>query len=136
VRPRCWNTWVVIPIISNRRLRKLENGQVSFAWKDYRVKAPGQQIQMMTVAAEEFIRRFLEHSLPTGLQRIRYYGWLANCHRAAMLELCRQLLASPSSALLPQIPAAAPERQPRQCPLCGRALVRMALLPCRRLDTS
>jgi hypothetical protein len=122
--------------ISNRRLQTLEHGQVSFEWKDYRVKDPSQQIQTMTLSAEEFIRRFLEHSLPTGLQRIRYYGFLANCHRAAMLELCRQLLATPSSALLPDLPAAITEPQPRQCPLCGRILVRMAIPPCRPLDTS
>jgi hypothetical protein len=122
--------------ISNRRLQKLENGQVSFEWKDYRVKEPAQQIQTMTVAAEEFIRRFLQHSVPTGLQRIRYYGFLANCHRTAMLELCRQLLATPSSALLPNLPAAIAEAQPRSCPLCGRILVRMAIPPCRPLDTS
>ena len=122
--------------ISNRRLQKLEDGQVSFEWKDYREKAPSQQIKTMTVAAEEFIRRFLQHSLPTGLQRIRYYGWLANCHRAAMLELCRQWLATPSSALRPQFPAAPAKPEPRQCPLCGRILVRMVIQPCRALDSS
>jgi hypothetical protein len=84
--------------ISNRRLLALENGHVSFDWKDYR---DGQQ-KVMTVAADEFIRRFLQHALPTGFQRIRYYGFLANCHRAAKLELCRRLLATAISALLPQ----------------------------------
>ncbi len=60
----------------------------------------------MTLSAEEFIRRFLLHSLPPGFQRIRYYGSLANCHRASKLSLCRQLLAFPAAAdLLPQ-PAA------------------------------
>ena len=54
-------------------------------WKDYR---DGQH-KVMTLAAEEFIRRFLQHSLPSGFQRIRYYGFLANCDRAAKLELCR-----------------------------------------------
>src|SRR6185437_10263956 len=53
--------------ISNQRLLKLENDQVSFQWKDYR----DQTHKVMTVAAEEFIRLFLQHSLPTGLQRIR-----------------------------------------------------------------
>jgi hypothetical protein len=122
--------------ISNRRLVKLENGQVSFEWKDYREKQVDQQIKVMTVPAAEFIRRFLQHSVPTGFQRIRYYGFLANCHRAVRLELCRQLLATPSSALLPQLPVMLVEPQPPQCPLCGRTLARMVIPPCPRLDSS
>lgn len=122
--------------ISNRRLVKLEQGRVSFQWKDYRVQPPDQQIQVMTVSAEEFIRRFLQHSLPTGFQRIRYYGFLANCHRTALVERCRQLLAAPSSALLPQLPVAPAQRQPRQCPRCGRILARILLGPGWGLDSS
>jgi hypothetical protein len=57
---------------------------------------------VMTVPAEEFIRLFLQHSLPSGFQRIRYYGFLANCHRAKQLALCRSLLATPYSDLLPR----------------------------------
>jgi hypothetical protein len=53
--------------ISNRRLLALENGHVSFAWKDYRDSG---QDKVMTVTAEEFIRRFLQHALPPGFQRI------------------------------------------------------------------
>jgi hypothetical protein len=60
--------------ISNRRLLKLEDGQVSFQWKDYH---GGQQQKVMAVSAEEFTRRFLQHTLPPGYQRIRYYGFLA-----------------------------------------------------------
>ena len=85
--------------ISNRRLLALQDGQVSFQWKDYR---DGQQQKVMTVSAEEFIRRFLQHALPPGFQRIRYYGFLANCHRAEKLDLCRRLLATGCSDLLPQ----------------------------------
>ena len=87
--------------ISNRRLLTLEDGQVSFEWKDYR---DGQRQKVMTVSAEEFIRLFLQHTLPPGFKRIRYYGFLANCHRARKLHLCRQLLAVParnSSRVLP-----------------------------------
>jgi len=54
--------------ISNRRLLALENGQVSFAWKDYR---DGGKDKVMTVSAEEFIRRFLQHALPPGFQPLR-----------------------------------------------------------------
>lgn len=108
--------------ISNRRLLTLEQGQVSFAWKDYRDRQQPQKV--MTVSAEEFIRRFLQHSLPPGFQRIRYYGLLANCHRAEKLALCRRLLATPRSALLPQptdcriFGAALIASQPRLCPKC------------------
>ena len=122
--------------ISNRRLLKLQQGQVSFEWKDYRANSPDQQSKVMTLAAEEFIRRFLQHSLPSGLQRIRYYGFLANCHRSTRLKLCRQLLANPSSALLPHVPLVPSEPQPRSCPLCGQVLVRTAFWPARKLDSS
>src|ERR1039457_5929888 len=76
--------------ISNQRLQKLEDAQVTFEWKDYR----DTQLKPMTLSADEFIRRFLLHALPPGFQRIRYYGFLANCHRAARLKVCRRLLAT------------------------------------------
>jgi len=108
--------------ISNRRLLGLTDGQVTFQWKDYR--EPQQPQKTMTLTAEEFIRRFLQHSLPPGFQRIRYYGFLANCHRQAKLQLCRQLLASPSVDLLPQRPSYSDYLvrfallDPRRCPQC------------------
>src|SRR5450755_29527 len=109
--------------ISNRRLLALQDGQVSFAWKDYRDQQQPQKV--MTVSAEEFIRRFLQHSLPPGFQRIRYFGFLANCHRTDKLVLCRQLLATPCSQWLPQptacrnYHAALIAGNPRLCPRCG-----------------
>jgi hypothetical protein len=120
--------------ISNRRLLALEHGQVSFQWKDYRDAR--QQQKVMTVPAEEFIRRFLQHALPSGLQRIRYYGFLANCHRAGRLDLCRQLLATPCSGLLPR-PAAVRDfyaaiagHNLRLCPHCGIGILsRILVLP-------
>jgi hypothetical protein len=108
--------------ISNRRLRALQQGQVSLEWKDYRHQ---QRLQVMTVSAEEFIRRFLQHTLPPGFQRIRYYGLLANCHRAGKLDLCRRLLATPCSPLLARpadyrdFYAALTGRNLRLCPQCG-----------------
>jgi len=75
--------------ISNNRLVNCENGQVSFRWKDYR---QGNRVGIMTLEATEFIRRFLLHVLPDGFQRIRYFGWMGNRHRAAKLALCRELL--------------------------------------------
>lgn len=75
--------------ISNNRLVDIEEGQVRFRWKDYRAES---QPKTMTLAATEFIRRFLLHVLPGGFQRIRYYGLLGNRHRAEKLAHCRQLL--------------------------------------------
>jgi hypothetical protein len=51
----------------------------------------------MTLDADEFIRRFLIHVLPSGFQRIRYFGFLGNCHRARNLALCRELLGPPAA---------------------------------------
>jgi Putative transposase/Transposase zinc-binding domain len=132
--------------ISNRRLLALEDGRVSFAWKDYREQ---QQQKVMTVSAEEFIRRFLQHALPPGFQRIRYYGFLANCHRAAKLDLCRRLLAMPCEQLLPgpadchNFSAAFTGPSLRLCPQCGIGILAsiQVLWPCHgppplRVDTS
>lgn len=127
--------------ISNRRLLQMQDGQVSFQWKDYRDRQQPQKV--MTVSAEEFIRRFLQHALPTGFQRIRYYGFLANCHRQAKLNLCRQLLASPCSGLLPRpadyrdLYAALTGKDLRRCPQCGLGiLTRIQFLPPMRMDSS
>ena len=78
--------------ISNDRLVRLEDGKVTFRWKDYR---KGNQHKLMTLKAEEFIRRFLLHVLPGGFVRIRHFGFLANCHRETKLALCRELLGVP-----------------------------------------
>ena len=75
--------------ISNDRLLKLEDGQVTFRWKNY--AAQGKK-QTMTLSALEFLRRFLLHVLPRGFMRIRHYGFLANRHRESRLALCRRLL--------------------------------------------
>jgi hypothetical protein len=75
--------------ISNHRLLKLENGKVTFSWKDY---ARGNQQQAMTLSTDEFIRRFLLHVLPRGFQRLRQFGVLANRRRCHKLALCRKLL--------------------------------------------
>jgi hypothetical protein len=79
--------------ISNHRLLKLENGQVTFSWKDY---ARGNQQRSMTLKTDEFIRRFLLHVLPRGFQRLRQFGLLANRQRRHKLALCRKLLGDPA----------------------------------------
>jgi len=78
--------------ISNNRLIAVADGTVRFRWRDYR---HGNRHRTMALAADEFIRRFLLHVLPSGFQRIRYYGVLANRRRDQKLARCRQLLAAP-----------------------------------------
>jgi Putative transposase/Transposase zinc-binding domain len=78
--------------ISNNRLIDIEDGAVRFRWKDYR---QGNRQKVMSVAADEFIRRFLLHVLPEGFHRIRYYGFLGNRHRAQKFAHCRDLLGIP-----------------------------------------
>jgi Putative transposase len=78
--------------ISNNRLLDIDQGKVTFRYKDYRHEA---QQKTMTLQAEEFIRRFLLHVLPEGFQRIRYYGFLANPYREQKLARCRELLGMP-----------------------------------------
>jgi hypothetical protein len=60
--------------ISNHRLLALQDGRVTFSWKDYRDSGASKE---MTLDAGEFIRRFLMHVLPEGFQNIRYFGWMA-----------------------------------------------------------
>ena len=130
--------------ISNWRIRASQNDQVSFEWKDY---SDGSQSKLMTLPADEFIRRFLQHAVPPGFQRIRYYGFLANCHRTAKLALCRQLLATPTSLLLPQFAdcrdffARLTRLDLRRCPQCDAGILRRVSFPphtpmALRLDSS
>jgi hypothetical protein len=79
--------------LCNNRLLDLADGQVSVRYKDFRNDA---QQKTMTLAAEEFIRRFLLHVLPAGFQRIRYYGFLGNRYRKEKLARCRHLLGMPA----------------------------------------
>ena len=84
--------------ISNNRLKELKDGKVSFAYKDYRHQ--GRQ-KVMTLAADEFIRRFLLHVLPPGFQRIRQYGFLSGHSRAVKLARCRELLTGSAALASP-----------------------------------
>jgi hypothetical protein len=86
--------------ISNNRLVSMDNGKVRFRWKDYRDSS---RQKTMTLEAGEFIRRFLIHVLPDGFHRIRYFGFLGNCHRQRKLARCRELLG-----MAPAAPAADP----------------------------
>jgi hypothetical protein len=75
--------------ISNHRILAVNDSQVTFRWRDY---AHHNKQRIMTLTCEEFLRRFLQHLLPKGFPRIRYFGWLANRRRCKLLPLCRVLL--------------------------------------------
>jgi hypothetical protein len=121
--------------LSNQRLLDVKHGRVTFQWKDYRSKDQ-QRSRVMELGSDEFIRRFLMHVLPTGFQRIRFFGWFANRHRKARLAICRRLLAAPMADLLPNpddyrsfSPAPTAESIPR-CPVCGKGgMIRVLTLP-------
>jgi hypothetical protein len=120
--------------IANTRLVGMTDRGVAFRWKDYRHRG---KAKIMTLGADEFIRRFLLHTLPDGFHRIRHYGLLANGHRVAKLALCRKLLDAPPAA--PSVVAAtdAPVTPPPldRCPCCGGAMITLGTLarpePCR-----
>jgi hypothetical protein len=75
--------------ITNNRILNIRNGDVSFLWRDY---ADHQRQKTMTLKADEFIRRFLLHVLPSRYVRIRHFGLLANRKRKNTIASCRQLL--------------------------------------------
>src|SRR5215212_9020380 len=111
--------------ISNSRLVALDERGVTFRWKDYRARdgATGRAwIKSMTLAADEFIRRFLLHVLPDGFHRIRHYGLFASGTRAANIARIRSLLApAPSPDQVDPQPAHDEPPAPA-CPCCGGRL--------------
>ncbi len=113
--------------IANSRLVNLTDDDVAFRWKDYRHHGKS---KIMTLDADEFIRRFLLHTLPDRFHRIRHYGFLANGRRAAKLALCRKLLDVPAPP-----PMIAPADQAActlpldRCPCCGGAMISLGTLP-------
>jgi hypothetical protein len=120
--------------LSNDRILAVSEGRVTFQWKDYRSQHRHKS-RTMTIAAEEFIRRFLVHTLPPGFQRIRYFGLMANRHRKQSLALCRELLSGPQNPLLPAVTQcralwrALTTRERLQCPKCSGLLIRIPLAP-------
>ena len=105
---------------SNSRLIRFDEAGVTFRYKDYRRTGADRQ-QVMTLAADEFIRRFLLHVLPRGFHRIRHYGLLAGATRKGHLEHARRLLAvaPPAVADAPD----EPEDFRLPCPCCGGRMV-------------
>ncbi len=119
--------------IANHRLVRFERGEVRFRWRDY---AHGNKVKVMTLTGEEFIRRFLLHTLPHRFVRIRHYGLLGNRCRHAKLARCRALLAQPEPEVPePVLVAAMMLRLTgidiHRCPYChrGRLQVIMTLAP-------
>jgi hypothetical protein len=130
--------------ISNHRLLAIDDGRITFSWRDYR---DGARMKPMMLAADEFMRRFLLHVLPDGFQRIRHYGFLANGHRRAKLDVIRRLLAAASPPTADKVAEDQRERSAVDaselppCPGCGGRMLIVEILPgprrrYRRLDTS
>ena len=112
--------------ISNRRLISADADSVTFKVKDYRIDGPG-RYKTMTLAAHEFIRRFLIHVLPKGLHRIRHYGFLANGGRADNIAFIREMLARGAP---PEQPThdhtdddSQAQTQAEACPCCGGRMI-------------
>lgn len=108
--------------ISNNRIISMQNGNVSFKWRDYK---DNNRLKVMTVTAEEFIRRFLLHILPKGFMKIRHYGILGNRNKTKKLLICKRLTNTiirvkeklPTLALLQKLTG----RDVGICPACGTA---------------
>ena len=117
--------------LSNDRLVAMRDGQVVFRWRDRR---RGNRSKVMTLTADEFIRRFLLHVVPKGFMRIRHYGVLGNRCRTPRLATCRRLFAQPAPT--PWVCASAATLMHRliglditRCPQCHQGrLVRIATL--------
>ena len=110
--------------ISNRRLLALDERGVTFRWKDYRATGKT-RYKAMTLATDEFMRRFLLHVLPGGFHRIRHYGLLANAGRREHLARARELLHVVPVATASSLPvvSVATVQPTFVCPHCGAAMI-------------
>ena len=113
--------------ISNHRIVSLKDGQVSFKWRDYK---GGSKEKIMTISANEFIRRFLLHVLPHGFTKIRHYGFLASAVKKVLLVLCKKLTGAKSSVWetiklsIVELMLKITGRDITKCPCCGSTLIR------------
>jgi hypothetical protein len=118
--------------IANSRLLSLADGKVRFTWKDYRASG---KTKVMTLDANEFIRRFLLHTLPDSFHRIRHYGFLANGARGDSLALCRRLLDARDTGACEPVDNRTKDDHPLTtadfaiCPDCGGTMRRIATVP-------
>ncbi|MFL5269623.1 MAG: IS91 family transposase [Stellaceae bacterium] len=113
--------------ISNSRLLALDERGITFRYKDYR-RNRRERFCTMTLAPDEFIRRFLLHVLPKDFHRIRHYGLLASATCKANIARAKELIAAPVSSIDPSaeheiadVAAAADDRPP--CPSCGGRMI-------------
>jgi hypothetical protein len=136
--------------IANSRLIAFDGKSVTFKWKDYRAEGR-ERHKIMTLATNEFIRRFLIHVLPTGFHRIRHYGLFASAKRAENIARAREFLNSPAQPADAGNPHASDaDDSPtlsHPCPCCGGRMIiietfkrgcspRMRLASTIRIDTS
>jgi hypothetical protein len=111
--------------IANSRLIACDDTGVTFRWKDYRAKGR-ERHKVMTLATDEFIRRFLIHVLPSGFHRIRHYGLFANGGRAENLARARELLGVPAQPDRQDDADAHADEPPASqlpCPCCGGRMI-------------
>jgi hypothetical protein len=108
--------------IANSRLLALDDKTVTFKWKDYRRKGPD-RYKTMTLAIDEFIRRFLIHVLPKGFHRIRHYGLFAKPACAANIARARHLLAASQDTIVSPTAANVEEPPVNRCPCCGGRMI-------------
>jgi hypothetical protein len=112
--------------IANSRLIALDDAGVTFRWKDYRAKGR-ERAKVMTLAIDEFIRRFLIHVLPDGFHRIRHYGLFANGGRAENIARARRLLNVPATSSEPSDASGTDDSEPQTlshpCPCCGGRMI-------------
>jgi predicted RNA-binding Zn-ribbon protein involved in translation (DUF1610 family) len=109
--------------ISNRRLVRFEDDEVTFRWRD---SAHKNKKRLLTLPVDEFLRRFLLHVLPRGFVRIRHFGFLASRRRGKLLLRCKQVLAVASCAT-DSVVVQSNEPNERSafwlCPLCGSTMI-------------
>src|SRR5947209_3151230 len=113
--------------IANSRLIAFDDDSVTFKWKDYRIEGRDRYKQM-TLATDEFIRRFLIHVLPKRFHRIRHYGLLAKTSGADNIARVRELLVGPKPQSEPADADATDHNEPA-CPCCGGRMIIIQTFP-------
>lgn len=106
--------------LSNKNLVRMKDGAVTFRYKE----SKNNKWRLMTLPAEEFIRRFLQHVLPRGLQKVRYYGWMSHRQKEILQKLKLLLGDVPCDDLLKKAYAS----RPFCCPKCGRPMQQIGVL--------
>ena len=134
--------------ISNYRIISMEEGKVTFSWKD---RSDDNKTKFMTLEAEEFIRRFLLHVLPKGFRKIRYFGFLAPRYKKENIRIIRELIGANGDVFTPPVKETTEEMMLRLtgkdincCPACGKGrMIKLVILepeyneyivPCRKKE--